>query len=343
MTRRRLSISLAAGATAVALSVGASPAFAAIDFATATWLVGGVNYQFYNDGQDSTGGVEDLTTPTQSDYVLYKEEFGFVGGDFASSDSAYCIGATATVVTESNGDVVITCEPYQLDSESGIWATNSYRFYSDQKLTRHVVTLENRNTESFDLGNSYINYYFDADSGSGIKTASSSNPATCDGMTADDHWAMVARPANTIINGMAWQAAGSTTFTSAGENCEGDSFNAYFTNTTMAAGEQRTYMTLIATSEPAGASSGDMDTAFAAALAQMPVFDSINDTFCRGIEVGTVIDGWGTCPAPAPAPAVLPDTGAEAAVVGSSVAIGSCLLIAGALALVMARRRQAHS
>jgi hypothetical protein len=333
MNKKKLAIGLAAGMATIALSVGASPAFAAIDFDSATWLVGGVNYQFEGDGSgDTYGGVEELTTPTQSNYELYYEEFYFYNGDFNSGDYTYCIGATATEVTESNGDVVITCEPYQIDTDSNIWATNSYRFYSDQMLTRHVVTIENKGTASFDLGDPYFYYYLSNYS----KTASSSNPATCDSMTADDHWAITAGTADTIINGYAWQAAGSTTFTTAEEDCESDEIVASLTNKTMAAGEKRTYMSLIATAEPAGTSSGEMDTAFAAALTQMSSFDSLNDTFCRGID-GLVIDGWGTCAAS------LPDTGANSAVMGSSIAIGSGLLIAGALALLVVSRRQARS
>ena len=334
MTRRRISIAFAAGATAVALSVGASPAFAAVDFQNGTWLVGGVNYQFEYDANDlSYGGVYHLTTPTQVNYELGYEEFIFDGGDFSTnSDYAYCLGATATETTESNGDVVITCEPYQVDTNSNIWVSHEYRFYNDQMLTRHILIVENRNTVSFDLGESYFYYYLN----NYDKTATSSNPASCGTMTADDHWAITAGTSDSMINGYAWQAAGSTTFTTAGEDCTDDDFSAFLTNATMAAGEKRIFMSLIASAEPAGTSTGDMDTAFAAALAQMPSFDSLNDTFCRGLD-GLVIDGWGTCAAS------LPDTGASTAVVGSSIAIGSGLLIAGALALVMARRRQARS
>ena len=333
MTKKKLAIGLAAGMATIALSFGASPAFAAVDFDNGTWLVGGVNYQFEYDQDGYTyGGVEQLTTPTQSNYELYYEEFYSSGGDFNSGDYAECLGTTATETTESNGDVVITCEPYQMNSDSNIWATNSYRFYNDQKLTRHVLTLENKGTASFDLGDPYFYYYFS----NYDKTASSSDPTSCANMTADDHWAMTAATQDSVINGYAWQAAGSTTFTTAGEDCTGDDLSAYLTNTTMAAGEKRTYMSLVTTAEPAGTSSGDTDTAFATALTQMSSFDSLNDTFCRGID-GLVIDGWGTCPAS------LPDTGANSAVMGSSIAIGSGLLIAGALALVMVRRRQARN
>lgn len=333
MKTKQLAIGFAAGMATIALSLGATPAFAAVDFENGTWLVGGVNYQFQYDSNDlSFGGVSKLTTPTQANEELNYEKFYFMGGDFASGDNAKCLGATATETTESNGDVVITCEPYQIDTDSNIWVTHEYRFYNDQMLTRHILTVENRNTASFDLGDPYFDYYFESYS----KTASSSYPASCDSMTADDHWAMTANTSDSMIGGYAWQAAGSTTFTTDGEDCEGDYFYATLTNTTMAAGEQRTYMTLIASAEPAGPSTGDMDTAFAATLAQMPVFDSLNDTFCRGID-GLVIDGWGTCTAS------LPDTGANSAVMGSSIAIGSGLLIAGALALVMVRRRQARS
>jgi LPXTG-motif cell wall-anchored protein len=209
-------------------------------------------------------------------------------------------------------------------------------------LTRHVLTIENKGSSALDLaptdrGNNFYWYLQNYD-----KTAVSSNTSSCASMTADDHWAVVAGLSGTTIAGMAWQAHDGTAFTSLGEDCTDQDFSAHITKASLAAGEKVNYMTLIATAEPAGPSTGEMDTAFAAALAQMSVFDSLNDTFCRDLVDGTVIEGWGTCGAPAPNSA-LPDTGANTAVMGSSIAIGSSLLIAGALALIVVRRRQARS
>ena len=337
MSKKKLAIGLAAGMATIALSVGASPAFAAIDFDSATWLVGGVNYQFEGDNSgDSYGGAYELTTPTQSNYELGYEEFYFDAGDLSGGwYYPMCEGSTATESTEANGDVLITCDPYSING-SDLWATNTYRLFADQKLYRHVLNLENKGTSAINLdaaslGNGFYFYVSNYD-----KTASSSDPTSCDSMTAEDHWAMTSANSDSVINGYAWQAAGGTAFTSAGEDCSDDDFYAFLTKDSFAPGEQANYMSLIATSEPAGTSTGDMDTAFAAALAQMPAFDSLNDTFCRGID-GLVIEGWGTCVAS------LPDTGANSAVMGSSIAIGSGLLIAGALALVMVRRRQARN
>jgi LPXTG-motif cell wall-anchored protein len=110
----------------------------------------------------------------------------------------------------------------------------------------------------------------------------------------------------------------------------------------LVAGEKVTYMTFIATGEPAGTSSGEMDTAFAEAVTEMAAFNELNDTLCRAIDDGTVIEGWGTCGAPAP-DSELPDTGADTAVAGSLVSVASGLLIAGALALIVVRRRQTRS
>jgi LPXTG-motif cell wall-anchored protein len=101
-------------------------------------------------------------------------------------------------------------------------------------------------------------------------------------------------------------------------------------------------MTLIATAEPAGPSTGEMDTAFAAALAQMSVFDSLNDTFCRDLVDGTVIEGWGTCGAAA-ADSALPDTGVSAPTAIALGAAGAGLLMAGIITLIALRRRQARS
>ena len=335
MTTKKLAIGLASGVVAIALSVTSTPAFAAINFDTATWTVGGVNYQFesgYDATEDSYGGVEYLTTPTQANAsLLYEETYWDQNGFAGFNDYGYCLSATATEATEANGDVVITCPATKMGS-TDVWLSHSYLFFHDEPLTRHVYSLENRGTTAVDLTNNFVTFYTNK---SPTKGASSSDPASCASMTADDHWAVFAGSADTTITGIAWQAHGQTTFTSLGENCTSLT-NAYITSRSLAAGETVNYMTFIATGEPAGPSSGEMDTAFAIAVTEMAAFDSLNDTLCRGID-GLVVEGWGTCTLS------LPDTGASAAVVGSSIAIGSGLLIAGALALVMVRRRQARS
>jgi LPXTG-motif cell wall-anchored protein len=81
-----------------------------------------------------------------------------------------------------------------------------------------------------------------------------------------------------------------------------------------------------------------MTTAFEAFKAQMASFDELNDTLCRGIDDGTVIEGWGTCGAPA-----LPDTGVSAPTAIALGAAGAGLLMAGIITLIALRRRQARS
>lgn len=335
MTTKKLAIGFASGVVAIALSVTSTPAFAAINFDTATWTVGGVNYQFesgYDASEDSYGGVEYLTTPTQANASLrYEETYWDQNGLAAFGDYGYCLSATATEATEANGDVVITCPATKMGS-TDVWLSHSFRFFHDEPVTRHVFSLENRGTTAVDLTDNYVSFYTN---NSPAKGASSSDPASCASMTADDHWSVFAGSDDTTITGVAWQAAGGTAFTALGENCTA-SMDALITSKSLAAGETVNYMTFIATGAPAGTSSGEVDTAFAIAVTEMAAFDSLNDTLCRGID-GLVVDGWGTCTAS------LPDTGASSAVIGSSVAIGSGLLIAGALALVMARRRQARS
>jgi LPXTG-motif cell wall-anchored protein len=210
--------------------------------------------------------------------------------------------------------------------------------YADNMLARHMFTLENRgltamtglndsnNTIGWELN--YTNL-----------SASSGNPTSCASLTSLDNWLMGAKTSNSTIAGFAWQAKGGTAFDFGGFNCESGGNYTPFVKADLAPGEKVTYMTFLATGEPAGTTAGDMTTAFEAYKAQMALFDELNDTLCRGIDDGTVIEGWGTCPVPA----ALPDTGADAAVMGSSIAIGSGLLIAGALALIMVRRRQARS
>jgi hypothetical protein len=110
----------------------------------------------------------------------------------------------------------------------------------------------------------------------------------------------------------------------------------------LAAGEKVNYMTFVATGEPAGTKAGDMTTAFDAFKAQMASFDQLNDTLCRGIDDGTVIEGWGTCGAAA-ADSALPDTGVSAATAIALGAAGAGLLMAGIITLIVLRRSQARS
>jgi hypothetical protein len=338
---RKVAMGIAAGLTTLGLAAGTGPvAFAAINFGSATWLVGGVNYQFFAIGSFATG-ADKLTTPTQANNSLAFSGSIWEGGDFAAyAGFGACVGATATESTEADGDVVITCAPLQF-TPTDVWYSQSFLLYNDEPVMRSVFSLENRGALAVDLDPAAQRNLVKIYDNSAQKGASSKDPLSCFSMTAEDHWAVFAGLSNTTISGVAWQAEGGTAFTTLGEDCTGG-LEAYPTMDSLAAGEKVIYMTFIATGEPAGTSSGEMDTAFAEAVSEMAAFNELNDTLCRGIDDGTVIEGWGTCGAPAPNPE-LPDTGANTAVKGSSIAIGSGLLIAGALALVMVRRRQARS
>lgn len=338
-TRRTFFGLMATGMTAGIL-LAAQPASAAVVFGGgATWTVGGVIYEIENSSSNAIGGFAYVVTPSFSGYSFYSEYARYFGGGgfSAVNDEGQCLSATATQVTESNGDVVISCEPNQLGS-TDVWFTASYRIYADNKLARSMFTLENRGTSAVsglsDSGNSLdweMNY-------SNLQ-ASSNNSSSCSALTASDNWVMTARTSDSTIAGYAWQAKGGQAFDFAGNNCSTGFNQSHFVKESIAPGEKLAYMTFVATAEPASTSNADMTAAFAASVAKMSAFDELNSTLCRGIADGTVIEGWGTCPGSAS----LPDTGASTALIGSSVAIGSGLLIAGALALVIARRRQART
>lgn len=323
---------IAGGAIALSLSLTSAPAFAAINFATATWTVGGVTYHFEDDGSDTYGGIELPVTAAQDDAAFYYEEQYWGGLDFVGYDDyGYCLGATATESTEANGDVVITCEAYEVSED--IWFTNSYRLYNDQPLARHVTVVENRSNAAIDMdltNTFYIYLYLDDYD----KTASSNDPSTCSSLDATDNWAIVAGSEDTTIAGMAWQSKDSTALTADGEDCTGDDIYVGSTKDSLGVGEKVNYMTFIATYAPAGSSSAEMDTALASAISQMSAFDSLNDTLCRGIN-GLELEGWGTCG--------LAETGLNSSQLGSTLSIGAGLAAVGTVALVAKRRRSVRA
>jgi hypothetical protein len=330
MIKNRI-LAIAGSAVALSLSLTSAPAFAAINFDTATWSVGGVTYQFESNGSDTYGGIEYPVTAAQDDYAFGYEEQYFGGREFDSyEDYGYCLGATATEMTEANGDVVITCEAYEL--EEGIWFTNSYRLYNDQPLARHVTVVENRGNAPIDMDiandNTFVIYFWFDDA---AKRASSNDPLTCSSLDANDNWVIAAGSDDTTIAAMVWQAKGATALSAEGENCGAPYVAA--TKDTLGVGEKVNYMTFIATSAPAGSSSAEMDTALASAISQMSAFDSLNDTLCRGIN-GFVLEGWGTCG--------LAETGMDSAQLGSALALGASLAAVGTVALVANRRRTAR-
>jgi len=320
-----------------AMLFAAQPASAAVDFSSDEWTVGGVEYEI-----DGGGGYRYVSTPTFSNYSWYSE-YGiyFYGGGFSTfADAGPCEEATANAVTESNGDVVITCEAAQM-SPTDVWFTHSYRMYADQMLARHTFTLDNRGTTTLTGLNDSLNTV-DWELDNDALQASSGNPTSCASLTSSDNWVMGANASDSTIAGYAWQAKGGTAFDFGGNDCTGGGNSAPFVKAELAAGEKVTYMTFVATGEPAGSTAGDMTTAFEAYKAQMASFDELNDTLCRGIDDGTVIEGWGTCGAAA-ADSALPDTGVSAPTAIALGAAGAGLLMAGIVTLIALRRRQARS
>jgi LPXTG-motif cell wall-anchored protein len=342
MTSRKLTLALLGSVVTAGMLFAAHPASAAVDFRTTSWTVGGVEYEIDNSGSDGKGGFRYVKTPTYSNYSWYSEySVNFYGGGFSGyNGSPKCLSATATEVTESNGDVVITCQPFQM-SPTDVWFTHSYRMYADNMLARHTFTLDNRGTTTLtglnDSGNT-VDWELD----NTTLIASSGNPTSCASLTSSDNWIMGSSDSDSTIAGYAWQAKGGSAFDFGGDDCTNGGNSSTFVKADLAAGEKVTYMTFVATGEPAGTTAGEMTTAFEAFKAQMASFDELNDTLCRGIDDGTVIEGWGTCGAPAPNPG-LPDTGVSAPTAIALGAAGAGLLMAGIITLIALRRRQARS
>jgi len=325
---------IASGAIALGLIFAPSAAYAAVDFSTAEWSVGGATYRLWMEGGDGAG-LENIVSNTQSNNSYGYDETVWGGGGLSSyNDHALCSSATANSTTETNGDVVITCAPFQLGT-SDAWFSESYRFYSDQMLARHVFSLENRGPNAIALNpSSNLNnaYFYFANTG---KNASSSDPASCS-LVENDNWVLSAGTSDTTISGVAWQASEETAFTTAGENCVSD-FRAYVTNSELAVGETVNFMTFVKTFEPSGPSVGAMNTAFAAAITSMSGFNSLTPTLCRGID-DLVVEGWGDC-GESPAEENLAATGVGAADVALGAAVGVALLAAGLFGLASIRRR----
>lgn len=336
--KRKLAIALASGVLATGIVGASTPAFAAIDFATATWSVGGINYEFENDGSDAyMGALQYMQTASQSNYEAFYGAEMYVNNDSSvdiDSGNPYCFEDLATESTDAaTGDVTISCGEYAWSTnDPDLFASGSTRLYNDIPMARNVYVLENRGTTDIDLGGLYFNEYFDNYN----RGASSENPTSCEFLTAEDHWLVSSDTDDSMIIGFAWQAHGSPAFDVTGEDCTSDSVHTYLTDTIIPAGKTLTIMNF-QYSVDGGSSTDDMNAAYAALLPTMDMFEALDDTLCRGIEEETEIAGWGTCAAAAPA---LPDTGADASVIGASVAISAGLLGAGVLALIMVRRRQ---
>ena len=331
--------SVASATLALGLTLVPATAYAAVDFTTASWNVGGVTYQFWEDSGDGAG-LENISSNTQPNYSYGYDETDWGGGGLSSfNDYVRCESSTATAVSAENGDITISCAPFQLGT-SDAWFSESYRFYSDQKLARHVFSLENRGASVIQfnpadkLNSAY--FYFERTA----KQATSNDPTSCD-LVANDNWVLSADTADTTISGVAWQARGASAFTTAGENCDSD-FRAYVTKSTLAAGETVNFMTFVATFEPSGSTTGAMNTAFASAMSDMSQFDSLDSTLCRDIET-LVVEGWGDCNESliddSSGGEPLAATGGNTAIVALVTSIAAVLLAVGLVGHVGLRRR----
>jgi len=335
MKSRKTMLALSGAVLTGVMALVAQPAIAAVNIgSSAEWTVGGVNY-----GIEEGGGFYYVDTPSFSTYAWYSEygEYFYGGGFSAFTDSGPCDAATATAVTESNGDIVVTCEPAQM-SPTDVWFTHSYRMYADQKLARHTFTLDNRGATTLTgLNNPLNNIGWELNEDD--LQSSSDNPTSCASLTSSDNWLMSAASSNSTIAGFAWQAAGGNALDFAGD-CSDGYQEAKFVKTDLTAGEKVTYMTVLATGEPAGTSVGDMTTAFEAFKPHMDLFDSLNETLCRGIADGTAIEGWGACTGEDSDQ--LAETGANTERVGLLLALGALMLAVGLVARNGVPRRHAQ-
>jgi hypothetical protein len=337
MKSRKTLLALLGAALAGVIALVAQPAIAAISNSTDEWTVGGVNY-----GIEENGGFFYTSTPSFSNYAWYSEYSDyFYGGGFSGyAYAGRCNPNTATAVTESNGDVVVTCEPDQM-SPTDVWITHSYRMFADQKLARHTFSLDNRGATTLTgLNNSANNIGWELNEDD--LQSSSGNLTSCANMTSSDNWLMAANSSNSTIAAFAWQAAGGNALDFSGD-CSDGYQEAEFVKTHLGAGEKVTYMTVLATGEPEGTSAGAMTTAFDAFKTQMVFFDSLNETLCRGIDDGTAIEGWGTCTGEDSGPVEeLAKTGADSEPVGLLLTLGGLVLAVGLVARYELTRRNAQ-
>jgi hypothetical protein len=247
-----------------------------------------------------------------------------------------CEESTATEQTASNGDVIIDCAPFQF-SPTDVWFTQSIRFYSDQRLARTVMSLENRGTSDIQItgGGSpnIIAFGFTTHA----RSASSHDGSTCDNLLSNDNWIAMAGENDSTITGVAWQAKGETALDASVRSCTiGNNIYTPPTLQFLTAGTTVNYMSFIATDEPADSTTASMEVAFEAFKEKMASFDSLNDTLCRGLNAE--IEGWGTC-VQVDAPKELANTGEKTSLQTSIMLTATASIVAGISTLIAVRRR----
>lgn len=332
MKRVTITALLAAGALVAAPPLNAQadplPPGGIIDIGDARWWIDvyGIAY-----GWD-TGDVYD-----PDGYVYYP---GFYEDN---ADYLYCPApaTTATMTTQSNGDVVIDCASDEFTNHVGVTATYQIRLYAGTAtgyLARSLVTIRNTTDTAVplaELWGYWYTTYVDVDGLTFLTDSGKTSPETT---AAADAWFIAGAPnGGSVIWASAWAKPGSTA--SAGMAASGDTDAVYvnFPDATVPAGGtlrllQFTNMVIPATQNEAGTTA-----AWAAAVAQVPEFATFSTTCGRlsaGLEPGVEYLGWGVPGACAP---ILPVSGPADA--GATAFVAGALLVAGLAAVLIVRRR----
>ena len=260
-------------------------------------------------------------------------------------DYLYCgddDGSDATLTEEANGDITIDCLPSVDQLWEGLTVTMHYRLYASSPsgyLARQWAEIHNTTGATIDMAgeelyNDYYYNYYGWDPDFSYWTASDGSSGV--GNEADGQvWGVNGDSrGNEIVMGAAWGSP-----CKASEFTYNDSY-VYFPSSAnvIAAGETVNLVTFVnmvfPTENTEAAATAAYDTALAQAKAEFDL--GLEGRLAAGLTPGLNVTGW--C---GPA-AALPDTGANASVIGSSLAISAGLLVAGVLALVMVRRRLAR-
>jgi hypothetical protein len=327
--------------TAGILAAGIAPAQAL------AWPTGG---QFVVSGTNGGGAVWQITNygieyawdvNDESDAKLAYPNEIYNGFDYLFCGDGDGDASDSTVTEEANGDITIDCQPSVDELWDGLTVTQHYRLYAASDsgyLARQWAEIHNTTGATIDMtGNEiYNSYYYNYDSWNlaySYWTASDGTTGTNNeadgqvwGVNGDSR-------GNVIVMGSAWGAPCKASEFTAGE---GAYFNFPSSVNVIPAGETVNLVTFVNMVFPAenteAAATAAYDTALAQAKAEFDL--GLEGRLAAGLAPGLNVAGW--C---GPA-AALPDTGANASVIGSSVAISAGLLVAGVLALVMVRRRQ---
>lgn len=317
---------LSARLSAVAVIAGASVLVIASPAVAAPWassqVVGGKYWEF-NSSAASFGHVYDQA------FLLSSATHAF-GALYIDGTGVECDESTADVQTEASGDIVVTCEAFEV--ATGLWATPNYRLFSTGDLGRMFYTIENRTGADISVSDFY--HYDNFDYTDNVLTSSGSTTV----LAANDTWSINSALSDSTVSGSAWALPGNTATTSTGDpQTNYESFHD-FVDLTFEAGSTMYVASYVTTHLPASPfDSADVDAAMVVAAAAMTEFNSFSGRLVSGLPAGITVLNWGAVPGAA-APA-LADTGVN----GTALAFagtGALVLVLGGVGLVVSRRRR---